>query len=487
MLFHLLRLLEIIRVFYFSGVLADYKQFFPFYLRWILLAKPKETAGSRLANAFTKLGPVFIKFGQSLSTRPDYVGEETSLALGLLRDHLPPFASSVAKEIVREELGAPLEQLFSFFSEQPIAAASVAQVHRAITIDNKEVAVKIRRPDTEQLFARDIKLLYFLASIIDKIYPKYQRLRLQHVIKNFEDTVQMEMDFRLEAAAASELKHNLKDDKFIYIPEVFWPLTSQKVLTTEWVNAIAIDNKEELIAAGFNLEKIAEELAVSFFNQAYRDGFFHADMHQGNVFVNKAGQIVLIDFGITGRLDQDNRLFVAEILRGFLQRDYLAVAKTHRDAGYIPPETCLEVFAQACRAIGEPIVGLSTNKISIGKLLAQLFKVTEDFNMQTQPQLLLLQKTLIMVEGIGGSLSPNVNLWQLAEPWIEEWAARNIGLDAKLLRAGKKLIRLAEDKLKSKPNIEKISTVVIKEVISWKTVAISVFFSLIVMLIINKI
>jgi ubiquinone biosynthesis protein len=388
--------------------------------------------GERLAAALEELGPTFIKLGQALSTRADLMGEAVAGDLARLQDKVPPFPYARVEQIIQQEFDAPLALLFESIEEEAIAAASIAQVHQAVTVEGQKVAVKILRPGIEKAFARDIKLFYWLAHLVERNMPSLKRLKPVEVIHTFVQTVKLEMDFRFEAAAASELKENCAGDQGFYVPEIDWQRTSKRVLTLEWVEGIPILDREALIAAGHDPKKIAERLAVSFFNQAYRDGFFHADMHPGNLFVNNKGDIVAVDFGIMGRLDRQTRLYVAEILRGFLMRDYHYVAQVHFDAGYVPKHHSVALFAQACRSIGEPIVGLPVNKISIARLLMQLFKITEDFDMETQPQLLLLQKTMMLVEGVGYGLDPEVNMWKLAEPWIEEWGIRNLGPEAKL-------------------------------------------------------
>jgi ubiquinone biosynthesis protein len=397
----------------------------------------------KLARAFEKLGPSFIKLGQTLSTRPDIIGEHAADDLAKLQDKLPPFPSPIAIAQIEYELGKPLEELFLSFNEKPVAAASIAQVHQAITKENKPVAVKVLRPSVEKAFARDIAFFYWCARWIERLFPQAKRLKPREVVDLFAQSVKIEMDFRFEAAAASELKANTKKDKHLYVPDIDWRRTSQRVLTLEWVEGISIYDRDALMAQGHDLREIASRLAVTFFNQAYRDGFFHADLHPGNVFVGKDGEIIPVDFGIMGRLDHENRLYVAQILQGFLERDYRKVAKIHIRAGYVPPQTSVELFAQACRSIGEPIVGLPTNQISVGKLLSQLFKITEDFAMETQPQLLLLQKTLVLVEGLGARLDPEINMWKLAEPWIKNWAIEHLGPEAQLRDGAKRLYRAA--------------------------------------------
>ena len=387
---------------------------------------------NNLSHALIKLGPFFVKLGQTLSTRSDIVGEGVANKLSTLRDKLPPFPTKFAIKIIEQEFGSKLKDLYSEFNETPVAAASISQVYKATTLDGKIVAVKILRPNVEKRFARDIELFMWLAKIINFFHKRSARLKLVSVINTLADTVKWEMDFRIEAASASQLKENCCFDQSTYIPVVYWNLTSKRILTIEWIEGISINDNEALRVAGFDLKVIAANVAVTFFNQAYRDGFFHADMHQGNLFVNSKGQIAMVDFGIMGKLNKQTRIYIAEILHAFLKRDYIRVAEIHYEAGYIINRKLLDDFVLSCRAIGEQIVGLPANKISVAKLLGQLFKMTADFNMEVQPQLLLLQKTTMIVEGVGSGLDSEVNMWQLAEPWIEEWAIDNISIEAKI-------------------------------------------------------
>ncbi|MCH2037379.1 MAG: AarF/UbiB family protein, partial [Rickettsiales bacterium] len=325
------------------------------------------TQGKRLAIALEKLGPSFIKLGQTLSARPDIVGQETAQELSLLQDKLAPFGTDKAIEEIETELSDTIDNLYSEFGKTAVAAASIAQVHKAVTKDGKDVAVKILRPDIEKKFKQDIDFLFCTARIIETIIPSSRRLKPVSVVEILAESVKIELDLRFEAAAASELKDNSAKDHGIYIPSIDWERTSRRVMTIEWIDGIHIHDTEKLIEAGHDLTEISNKLAVNFFNQAYRDGFFHADMHPGNLFVNAKGDIVPIDFGIMGRLDKRNRLAVAEILEGFLTRNYRKTAQIHIDVGYVPANTSVDLFAQACRSIGEPIVGLSSSKISITK------------------------------------------------------------------------------------------------------------------------
>lgn len=406
-------------------------------LRLGFLLRSHKVSGERLVRLLERMGPSFVKLGQTLSTRPDIIGVEYAHALASLRDSLPPFPFRDIERSVEQAFGVPISRLFSEVDDTPIAAASVAQVHKAVTKDGTTVALKVLRPGIEARFLRDIRFFYWCARLIERLLPQYRRLKPMAIVRTLEASVQAELDLRLEAASADELRAHHKQDPMLYIPKVYWNLTARRVLTTEWVEGIALHHVEALSHAGYDLKLLSTRFAVSFFNQAYRDGVFHADLHPGNVFVNAKQQIVLVDFGIMGRLDEANRLYVAQILKGFVERDYDFVAQVHIDAGYIPEDTDLQAFSLACRAIGEPIVGQSAADISIARLLEQLFSVTEQFDMETQPQLLLLQKTLVLVEGVGSMLYRDMNMWQLAEPWIREWAKSHLGLEAQAKRAAR--------------------------------------------------
>lgn len=388
--------------------------------------------GQRLADALQELGPSFVKFGQSLSTRADLVGEDLAADLAELQDHLPPFPTRQAKKIIETEFEQPLDELYSEFDEEAIAAASIAQVHYAVTTDDQQVAVKILRPGVEAAFHRDLDLFYWLAEIVERLQPAYRRLRPVDVIRTFNETVDLEMDLRLEAAAASELREHFEDDPTYRVPEIDWQRTQRQVLTAERIQGIPIDDRDALIEAGHDLEEIAGKVLIVFLKQVFRDGFFHADMHAGNLFVDDKGNIVAVDFGIMGRLDRESRRFVAELLLAFLMGDYRRAAEVHFEAGYVPRTKSVEAFTQACRSIGEPIMGKPVNEISVARLLAQLFRITETFAMPTQPQLLLLQKTMMMVEGACRRLAPEANFWELSKPFLDAWGQDNLSPEARV-------------------------------------------------------
>jgi ubiquinone biosynthesis protein len=401
--------------------------------------------GERLAAAFSELGPSFIKLGQLLSTRADLLGEEITLDLALLQDRLPPFPGVEARALIEAEFGARLDTLFATFDETAIAAASIAQVHFAVTGEGSEVAVKVLRPGIARAFARDLDLFLWLALLIERTQPALRRLKPVEVVKTLAQSVELEMDLRFEAAAASELAENFAGDPGFRVPQVDWQRTGRTVLTTERIAGIRVDDREALVAAGHSIADLLRNAAGAFFKQVFRDGFFHADLHPGNMFVAPDGALAVVDFGIMGRLDRQTRYYLADMLIGFLTGDYRRVAEVHFDAGYVPKRRSLDAFTQACRSIGDPILGRPLHEISIARLLAQLFQVTEQFEMETQPQLLLLQKTMVLVEGVGRRLDPTVNIWSLARPLVEEWARDNRGPEARLKQRVDTLIEAIDE------------------------------------------
>ena len=395
-------------------------------------ANEEARPGKRLALALQDLGPSFIKFGQSLATRADLLGDEIAADLSELQDRLPPFPAEEARATIEAEFDCGLDELYAEFDDEPVAAASIAQVHFAVTADGKEVAVKVLRPDIEQAFARDLDLFYWLAETIERTQPALRRLRPVEVVRTFSRIIEIEMDLRLEAAAASELAENFADDDTFRVPKVDWRRTARRVLTLARIEGIPIDERDALIEAGHDPDAVMEKASRVFFNQIFRDGFFHADLHPGNLFVGADGAINAVDFGIMGRLDRRTRRYIGGILLGFLAGDYRRVAEIHFDAGYVPRHQSLDAFIQACRSIGEPILERPLAEISLARLLAQLFRVTESFEMETQPQLLLLQKTLVVAEGVGRELNPEVNMWEMARPLIEDWVVENLGPEARI-------------------------------------------------------
>ena len=398
--------------------------------------------GQRLALALQGMGPSFIKLGQALSTRADLVGREIADDLSGLRDRLPPFSGSEARATVAAELGQPVEDLFATFDEAPVAAASIAQVHFATTTEGEEVAVKVLRPGIEAAFRRDLDLFFWLAENAERLRPELHRLKPMETVRAFAETVEQEMDLRLEAAAASELAESGVEENF-HIPAVDWRRTSRRVLTTARVGGIPISDIDALRAAGHDLGDIAAKLINAFLRQALGRGFFHADLHPGNLFVDEAGDIGAVDFGIMGRLDRGTRRYVAELLLAFASADYRRAAEVHFEAGYVPASKSVDAFAQACRSIAEPILGLPAEEISVGRLLAQLFEVTRTFDMETQPQLLLLQKTMVVAEGVGRELAPETNMWEIARPVLEVCVAESLSAEALMRDAAEGTAALA--------------------------------------------
>ena len=396
--------------------------------------------GERLAIAFQRLGPTFIKLGQTLSTRSDLMGEQMAADLSRLQDRLPPFPTEEAIDLIEAEFGVPITMLFAHFEPEPVAAASVAQVHFAVSNDGRDVAVKVLRPNIADAFARDLDLLLWLAETFQRLQPNLRRLKLVDVVGRLHESVQFEMDLRLEAAAASELAQNFAGDPDFRVPAVDWLRTSKRVLTTQRVKGISAGSKEALIAAGHDLQDIVGKAAAAFFGMVFRDGFFHADLHPGNLFVAEDGAIVAVDFGIMGRLDRKHRYYLADMLLAFLTGDYRRVAEIHFDLGFVPSTESVEAFTQACRAIGEPVLERPLEEISIARLLSQLFETTHQFKMETQPQLLLLQKTMVLAEGLGRQLSPSTNMWTLARPLIEDWMRVHRSPPARAITAAADLI-----------------------------------------------
>ncbi|MDP3262468.1 MAG: 2-polyprenylphenol 6-hydroxylase [Tabrizicola sp.] len=382
--------------------------------------------------ALTALGPAYIKFGQVLSTRPDIVGDELAVQLKYLQDKLPPFPTEIAKRMIEAELELPVSELFSEFSE-PVAAASIAQVHRARLADTGEdVAVKVLRPGIERAFRKDIDAFYLAARGIELLAPAARRLRPMDVITHFEGVVMGELDLRLESSAAAEFGSNTAKDEGFQVPKPYWFLSSRNVMTLGWAEGIGLNENAAIDAAGHDRKVLGARVLHLFLNHALRDGFFHADMHQGNLKIAPNGDIIAYDFGIMGRIDEYTRRVYAEILFGFIRKDYRRVAEVHFEAGYVPPDRDIDEFARALRAVGEPIFGMDASRISMARLLAYLFEVTERFGMETRTELILLQRTMVVVEGVARSLDPHINIWEVAKPIVEGYIKENVGPKALL-------------------------------------------------------
>lgn len=389
----------------------------------------------KLSAALTSLGPSYIKLGQFLATRDDVIGREIAQDLAKLQDRLPPFSMNEARRAIKESLGEPVEELFEEFGE-PVAAASIAQVHKATVKDRdgtlRTVAVKILRPNVESRFRKDLESYYLAARLIERLHPPTRRLRPFAIVDTLAKSVAIEMDLRMEAAAISEMAENTANDEDFRVPTIDWSRSARRVLTLEWIDGTPLSDHEALKEKGHDLKRLGVVLIQSFLRHAMRDGFFHADMHPGNLFVDDQGRIVAVDFGIMGRLSPRERRFLAEILHGFITRNYRRVSEVHFEAGYVPRDQSVEMFAQALRAIGEPLMDRTADEISMSHLLGQLLQYTEVFNMQTQPQLLMLQKTMVVVEGVGRALDPQLNMWTTAEPVVSSWIEKNLGVEGRL-------------------------------------------------------
>lgn len=430
---------------------AEYMALMPARVRFLRRVlgsgRPKDAMapGYRLARALESLGPAHIKLGQILATRPDLVGNDVAEALESLQDRLPAFPSEAARGVVETEFAKPLGDLFVHFGE-PVAAASVSQVHAAETNESpsKRVAVKVLRPGIEDEFARDLSTLAFAAKFAEMFSSEARRLRMTALIQTLAESTALELDLRMEAAAGSELAERMAEDKEFRVPTVDWARTSARVLTTEWIDGTPVRDIEALKAAGHDPKVVALTVMRTFLTQALREGFFHADMHPGNLFVDKEGRLVAVDFGIMGRLDLPTRRFMADTIGGFLARDYVRVAKAHFDLQFVPSHFPVETFAQALRAVGEPIFGRPARDVSMAKLLQQLFDTTRRFEMQAQPQLLLLQKTMVVVEGVARSLDPDFDIWEASRPVVERFMLDQFSPKAKLKEVGDTALALAK-------------------------------------------
>ena len=405
-----------------------------------------KSADTRISRALASLGPSYIKLGQFMATRGDIIGQDLARDLSHLQDRLPPFSMAEARKAIEDALGGKLEDHFAEFGP-PVAAASISQVHKAVVIDNGErrtVAVKILRPGVEKRFKRDLDSYFFAAGLVERFHEPSRRLRPLAVVGNLKRTTDLEMDLRLEAAAISEMAENIKAEPDFRVPGIDWKRTAKRVLTIEWIDGTPITNHAALKDAGHDFKALGLTVLRSFLLHAMRDGFFHADMHQGNLFIDAQGRVVAVDFGIMGRIGPRERRFLAEILHGLITRDYQRAAQVHFWAGYVPPHHPVEVFAQALRAIGEPIHGRAAEDVSMADLLGQLFAYTDVFDMQTRPELILLQKSMVIVEGVARQLDPALNLFMAAEPVAKTWMEDNLGAMGRIREAGEGATTMAK-------------------------------------------
>ncbi|MEP2235834.1 MAG: 2-polyprenylphenol 6-hydroxylase [Alteripontixanthobacter sp.] len=391
-----------------------------------------QPAAPDYAGAFREIGPAAIKLGQSLATRPDLVGEDAARNLLSLQDNLPPIPFDQIRRAIEASFESPLEDYFAEIDPQPVGSASIAQVHRAVTTDGRQAAVKVLRPGIRERFASDIATYEWAAAHLEALGGEAARLRPRLTIANFKRWTNRELDLRREAASASELADAMRGIEGYRIPDIDWDRTNGRVMTIEWIDGIKISDREALLAAGHDLPDLAKRLVLAFLTQAISAGFFHADMHQGNLFVRADGTIVAIDFGIMGRIDRQARQWLAEILYGLTTGNYKRVAEIHFEAQYVPSYHSVDEFATALRAVGEPMRGKPVSELSVGQMLDGLFAITRDFDMQTQPHLLLLQKTMVMVEGIATQLDPQINMWDVSAPFVREWIRGELGPEAAL-------------------------------------------------------
>lgn len=398
---------------------------------WHLFPQPKLDRGDRLRLALEELGPVFVKFGQILSTRRDLLPDDMADSLKTLQDRVPPFPSDVARNIIEKSLGAPVSELFKEFSADPLASASVAQVHAATLLNGQEVVVKVLRPGIEKVIHQDLALMYLMANLLEKYWTEGKRLHPVDVVADYDSTIHDELDLQREAANASQLRRNFENSPLIYIPFIDWDYTRKSVMVMERIHGIPIADVPALKAAGVNLKVLAEKGVEIFFTQVFRDSFFHADMHPGNIFVDVSNpadpKYIAIDFGIVGTLAPDDQSYLARNLLAFFRRDYRQVAQLHIQSGWVPPDTRVNEFEAAIRTVCEPIFEKPLKDISFGHFLLRLFQTARRFNMEVQPQLVLLQKTLLNVEGLGRQLYPELDLWSTAQPFLESWMRKRIG------------------------------------------------------------
>lgn len=419
-------------------------RFLAFFSPGFWLSRKKHSRGVRIRKALEDLGPIYVKFGQALSTRKDLLPEDIADELVKLQDRVPPFSGKLAREIIEQELEKPVQELFAEFNSEPMASASIAQVHEAKLHDGTSVVVKVLRPDIENRIHADVALLYELAKIAERVWADAKRLRPVEVVAEFEKTTLDELDLNREAANASKIRRNFEGSDIIYIPEIHWPLTRRKVMVMEKIQGIPIGNLAELREGMADFKLLAERGVEIFFTQVFRDNFFHADMHPGNIFVELPAKYIAIDFGIVGTLSRSDQHYLAENFLAFFNRDYLRVAQMHVESGWVPSTIRVEEFESAIRSVCEPIFEKPLKEISFGLFLLRLFQTARRFEMQVQPQLVLLQKTLLNIEGLGRQLYPDLDLWLTAKPYLEKWFKERMGPKAKLEKLYKQLPVMAD-------------------------------------------
>jgi len=437
---------RLLRIFKIARVFAKYRLdtlFDQVSLRWYVRALlammvwryfipvGSRSQGERLRLALEELGPIFIKFGQMLSTRRDLLSDDLAIELRKLQDQVPPFSGTYAQQLIEQSLNSPVEELFAEFNAEPMASASVAQVHEALLHNGEEVVIKVIRPGIDRTIKKDVALLYTLAHLVEKLWVEGRRLRPVEVVADYETTIFDELDLRKEAANCSQIRRNFDNSPILYVPEIFWDLTRQNVLVMERIHGIPVADVEQLNAQNTDMKKLAEQGVEIFFTQVFRDSFFHADMHPGNIFVSRNNpaepQYIAVDFGIVGSLTAEDQSYLARNFLAFFKRDYRQVAQLHIDSGWVPEDTNVYAFETAIRSVCEPIFEKPLKDISFGLVLMGLFQTARRFNMEVQPQLVLLQKTLLNIEGLGRQLYPELDLWQTAQPFLERWMKERMG------------------------------------------------------------
>ena len=432
------------------------------FLPWHWFRRHKGPRGERIRLALEELGPIFVKFGQMLSTRPDLLPPDIALELAKLQDDVPPFSGKLAKQIVEKAYGKPVEEVFAWFDEEPLASASIAQVHPAQLKDGRDVIVKVVRPTISSTIKRDVALLHTIADLAERYWSEGRRLRPREVVREYEKTIFDELDLQREAASASQIRRHFLGSPLLYIPEVHWPLTRPSVMVMERINGTPISNIEELRRQNIDLEKLSERGVEIFFTQVFKYNFFHADMHPGNIFVSPEGQYIAVDFGIVGTLSLEDQRYLAENFLAFFNRDYHRVAVLHVESGWVPNTTRVDEFESAIRTVCEPIFERPLKDISFGQLLLRLFQTARRFNMEVQPQLVLLQKTLLNIEGLGRELNPDLDLWQTAKPFLENWMHDRVGPKA-VLRNLKNKAPMWLEKLPEMPGLVHDTMVLLRD------------------------
>lgn len=419
-----------------------FRFFSPFY--WAQYGR-RPPRGVRIRRALEDLGPIYVKFGQILSTRRDLLPDDIAVELSLLQDRVPPFPGTQAQAIIEKSMGGPVEQFFDGFEREPLASASIAQVHAARLKDGRAVIVKVVRPGIEKTIRRDIELLFTIAKLARKYSREARRLRPVEVVQEYDKTIHDELDLLREAANAALLRRNFLDSGLLYVPEIHWDYCRENVLVQERIYGTPVDHVDDLRAQGIDMRVLGERGVEIFFTQVFRDNFFHADMHPGNIFVAPDGEYIGVDFGIMGTLTTADQRYLAENLLAFFHRDYRKVAELHVESGWVPSTTRIEDFEAAIRTVCEPIWEKPIAEISFGHFLLRLFQTARRFDMEVQPQLVLLQKTLLNIEGLGRMLYPELDLWNTAKPFMEKWMARQVGPQAFLRRVKEALPQISEE------------------------------------------